>query len=50
MVLQIRKTTIYVGIEQSYMFDIWWYEDGSEIFIRLMKLLVVISRTTHSGS
>lgn len=50
MVLQIRKTTIYVGLEQSYMFDIWWYSDGSEMFIRLMKLSVVISRTTKLSS
>jgi hypothetical protein len=50
MVLQIRKTTIYVGIEQTYRLDIWWESDGSEIFIRVMKLIVVISRTTLSSS
>lgn len=46
MVLKIRKTVVYVGLERTIMFDVWIEQDEAKsTCIRVLNVSVVISRT-----
>jgi len=46
MILKIRKTVIYVGLERTIMFDVWIEQDANRsLCIRVLNVSVVVSRT-----